>query len=134
MPQLSAALRSLPRATPTPLPWYEMDADPRQHRVTVRLRGTADRATTPPMASVLDGAHAEAVRLGVREVEVDLRSLSFMSVACFERFMTWVRQVELLEPSQRYQIVFLTDARSYWQRRGLMAIASYAREIVRIEP
>jgi len=96
------------------------------------LAGSADARASAELETFVRHLHAGAQRLGVAEVVVDLHGCTFMSSSCFKAFLGWLATIADLSPEARYRIRFAWDAGSYWQRRGLQALKSYAVDLVQL--
>ena len=101
--------------------------------VTLRLQGSAEGAASEDLEKLFAKMHQECVRLGAKEVKIDLRDLEFMSSSCFKSFVTWVLDIEQLPAEQRYGIVLIQSADRHWQRRSLHALESMGAEIITLE-
>ncbi len=101
--------------------------------ILVRCRGNADLRAREPLESLLGRVDAEARRLRVAEVEVDLRDLEFMNSSCFKSFVSWIGRVQDLEPEMQYRIRFVSNPSMHWQQRSLHALRCFAVELVSIE-
>lgn len=101
--------------------------------ISVRLTGNADVRVMAPLDAMLRTLCAELERVPVPEVVVDMRNLQFMNSSCFKSFVTWLGQVQELEPQKQYRIRFLSDANKHWQRRSLSALSCFAVDLVKIE-
>lgn len=97
-----------------------------------RLTGSADARATFDLEEFVKHMHTEARRLAVPEVVVDLNDCSFMNSSCFKAFLSWLAAIAELAPDARYKIRFAWDNSSYWQRRGLQALKSYAVDLVQL--
>ena len=95
-------------------------------RIVAVLRGNADHVAVPALESLLARIHVEAQRLAIEEVIIDLRELEFMNSSCFKSFVTWVSDVQELEPPRQYKIVFLSNLQLHWQKRSLHALRCFA--------
>ena len=73
------------------------------------------------------------MRLGVRQVVVDVTRLEFMNSSCFKSIVAWLTDIMELPEPQQYRIKFKSNPDTLWQRRSLHALRSYALMIVRIE-
>ena len=102
-------------------------------RITACLRGNADLRAQESLKAFLPAIHAEAMRLEVREVVVDLRALEFMNSSCFKALVTWVTQVQELPEERRYGIRFRSSAQLHWQRRSLNALRGFAIDLIQLE-
>jgi hypothetical protein len=98
----------------------------------LRLIGSADARATSELAGFVAHAHAEARRLSVREVVVDLHGCTFMNSSCFKAFLTWLAAIAELSPDAQYRLRFAWDGASYWQRRSLQALKTYAIDLVQL--
>jgi hypothetical protein len=96
------------------------------------LTGSADARATSELETFVKHMHAEARRLGVAEVVVDLNGCSFMNSSCFKAFLGWLAAIAELPGEARYKLRFSWDGSSYWQRRGLQALRSYAVNLVEV--
>jgi hypothetical protein len=101
--------------------------------VSVRLAGSAETASMAALEAMLREVHAAAVRVGAREVRVDLRRLEFMNSSCLKTFITWIGQVQELEAPRQYTVRFLSDDGKHWQRRSLGALSCFAVDLIRVE-
>jgi hypothetical protein len=101
--------------------------------VSVRLAGNADVRVMASLDTMLRALSSELERLLVPEVVVDMRNLQFMNSSCFKSFVTWLGQVQEMEPGRQYRIRFLSDANKHWQKRSLAALSCFAMELVRVE-
>ena len=109
------------------------EATQEANAVTVRLTGSAETASMGALDTMLREVHATAMRIGAREVKVDLRQLEFMNSSCFKTFITWIGQVQELEAAKQYTLRFLSDGTKHWQRRSLGALSCFAVDLIRIE-
>ncbi len=101
--------------------------------MNVRLVGSAESVAMGALGRMLGKLHGEAMRLEVREVTVDVRELEFMNSSCFEAFVSWLGELQDLEPGQQYKIRFLSDEQKHWQRRSLGALSRFAVDLVEID-
>jgi hypothetical protein len=100
--------------------------------VNVRLVGSAESEALGPLGDLLGRLHGEAVRLAVREVTVDVRELEFMNSLCFKTFVSWLGELQELDPGRRYRIRFLSDENKHWQRPSLRVLSGVAADLVRV--
>jgi hypothetical protein len=101
--------------------------------VNVRLVGSAESVAMAPLGHLLGKLHGEAVRLEVREVTIDMRELEFMNSSCFKAFVSWLGELQDLDPGRQYRIRFLSDEQKHWQRRSLGALSCFAVDLIDIE-
>jgi len=101
--------------------------------VKVRLVGSAEAVAMTSLGDLLGKVHGEAMRLAVREVTVDLRDLEFMNSSCFKAFVSWLGELQDLDPGRQYRIRFLSDDQKHWQRRSLGALSCFAVDLIDIE-
>jgi anti-anti-sigma factor len=101
--------------------------------IAVRLAGTADTEIRPNLDQFVQKLHAEAVRIGVANVTVDLRELEFMNSSCLKVFVTWLAKLRDLEASKQYRIQIRSNPQLLWQRRSLAALSCFAADLVTIE-
>lgn len=101
--------------------------------VNVRLVGSAESVAMAPLGHLLGKLHGEAVRLEVREVTIDMRELEFMNSSCFKAFVSWLGDLQDLDPGRQYRIRFLSDEQKHWQRRSLGALSCFAVDLIDIE-
>jgi hypothetical protein len=100
--------------------------------IDAELHGTADTSAAEAVAAFLDEVHAEARKIGAREVSIDLRKLEFMSSACFKSMIAWLAHLET-EP-EPYAVRLRSDPTKHWQARSLAAIVALAGGLVRVDP
>jgi hypothetical protein len=101
--------------------------------VSLRLVGSAESVAMPSLGNLLGKLHGEALRLAVREVTIDMRDLEFMNSSCFKAFVSWLDELQDLEPDRQYRIRFLSDEQKHWQRRSLGALSCFAMDLIQIE-
>lgn len=99
----------------------------------VKFAGEADVEAKPEIDHVVRKVHDEALRLTVGKVEVDLRQLEFMNSSCFKVFVSWLSDVQELDPAKQYRIHLLSNPNLHWQRRSLAALSCFAVDLVSIE-
>lgn len=102
-------------------------------RVVARCAGNADLRAGEALDRLLAAIDAEAQRLQVPEVAVDLRDLEFMNASCFKRFVTWIGRIQEQAPRRQYKIRFLSNPKFRWQERSLQALRCFALELITIE-
>jgi anti-anti-sigma factor len=102
--------------------------------VTVRIAGTADLAGRAQLDDYIQRLHAEAVRLRVSSVSVDMRSLEFMNSSCLKVFVSWLAQLRDLQGNGQYKVRIQSNPELLWQRRSLAALSCFAIDLVSVEP
>lgn len=102
-------------------------------RLVLLLSGTADQRDTDFLDQVLANVHAEAVRLKLTEVAVDVRDLEFMNSTAFKALLSWITAIVGMSAGEQYQIRFLSDARHQWQRRSLEALRCFAVNLISVD-
>ena len=98
-----------------------------------RFSGNADTRAMAAIDTLLKGLHDQALQRNTREVVIDLTELEFMNSSCFKAFVTWIANVQDLEASKQYSIVFRSDPKKHWQRRSLEALSCFAIDLIRVE-
>jgi hypothetical protein len=101
--------------------------------IAVDLTGTGDMHAMSPLGSALKRLHAEAARLGVKAVIVNLRDLYFLNSSCLKQMVTWVKQVRETPAMKRYEIRFVTNTNLHWQRRTLDALVALGDGVVTLQ-
>ena len=96
------------------------------------LKGNADYAAVDAIEMLLTRLHAEAHRLGIVEVMVDLRQLEFMNSSCFKSFVSWINDVQQLPEGQRYKVRFRSNPKLHWQKRSLHTLRCFAVELITV--
>jgi hypothetical protein len=99
--------------------------------VRVTFKGTADLRCQPALEDFLSALHNETVRVRADQVTLDIRSLEFMSSACFRQVVRWVSRVHDAECP--YRISFLSDPAFLWQRRSMQALTRFAGDFVSVK-
>jgi hypothetical protein len=113
---------------------FEAVATSEEKSVRLDLSGSAELQVSDQLGPFLSRVHQEAVRLGVREVTVDLLKLEFMNSSCFKRLVTWLstlREVDGQPPP--YSVRFLSSPRVRWQKASLQALSCFAPGSVTVE-
>jgi hypothetical protein len=100
--------------------------------MNVVLRGNADYGALDALETLLTRAHADAARSGVTEAVVDLRRLEFMSSSCFKCFISWISDIQEMEPEHRYKIRLISNPQLHWQKRSLHSLRCFAMELITV--
>lgn len=100
--------------------------------ITAWLTGNADHAAVDALEMLLTRAHAEAIRLGAREIVIDLRRLELMSSSCFKCFLSWITDIQGLAPDQQYRVRFVSNPQLHWQKRSLHSLRCFAVELISV--
>lgn len=101
-----------------------------QKSIYLRLSGNADMEMVPVLGPYVQRLHNEILRVGAREVMVDLRELYFMNSSCFKALLMWIASIKKLIPDDAYNVQFLTNPKQTWQKRNLRAMQEFAPSIV----
>jgi hypothetical protein len=99
---------------------------------SLRLSGTADGGVVSQLSSLLEDMHAQLVAAKTAEVTVDIRTLDFMNASCFNVIVGWLDRIQLLPPSERYQLRFAINPAIPWQCRSLRTLACFATDLVQV--
>jgi hypothetical protein len=99
----------------------------------VALVGNADLRVRKALDVMLKTLHAEAMRLSLHAVIIDVTQLEFMNSSCFKSFVSWLTDILDLPEGQRYKVRFRSNPATLWQRRSLHALRSFALMIVSVE-
>nr|HEX4319165.1 hypothetical protein [Kofleriaceae bacterium] len=100
--------------------------------IQVWLHGAADDASLDSLEMVLTRVHADATRLAVTDVAVDVRELGHVNASCFNSMMSWVNELRALPDGRRYQVTFRANPKVLWQRRNLQSLRAFAPELIRV--
>jgi hypothetical protein len=98
--------------------------------VRVALTGTADLRSQLALDNFFTALHRQTVATAADEVKVDVRSLEFMSAACFRLVVEWLCRVD--EAARPYRVCFLANRTLAWQRRSMAALSSLAGGFVSV--
>jgi hypothetical protein len=101
--------------------------------LVAHFAGSADSRAVATIDGFLVRLHGEALRLAPPEVVCDFREFDFMNSSCFKAFVTWIGNLQDLEPAKQYKIRFLSDDNKHWQRRSLEALRCFAVDLIRVE-
>jgi hypothetical protein len=101
-------------------------------RPTRRLGGNAEGAVSDALEALLTSLHARLHAAGAREIVVDIRTLEFMSAACFNALVAWLTLITELPAAERYQLQFASNLAIPWQRRSLDTLACFATDLVTV--
>jgi len=105
----------------------------RRPGLTLRLRGAAEATAGDTLGVLFTRMHEECVRVGARELRIDLRHLEVMSSSCFKDIVSWVLRIEALPVAQRYSLVLVHSQVHAWQRRSLRALAAMGPDVIVLE-
>jgi hypothetical protein len=111
--------------------FFTIGSDGKGKNVHVTFKGTADLRCQPALEDFLAALHSETVRLRANQVTLDIRSLEFMSSACFRQLVRWVSSVD--DAERPYKISFLADPALQWQRRSMQALTRFAGDFVSVK-
>ena len=96
------------------------------------LRGSADMEARPSLSQFMLQAHAEAERLAVPEVLVDVHELYFINSVCLKSLVVWIDSITNSTAAARYKLTFLVDSHLHWQDRSILALQRMAPDIVQV--
>jgi hypothetical protein len=85
----------------------------------VHLKGNADSASNDAFGLFVNKLHAEAQRLRVKHVQLDLHELYFMTSSCIKCFVTWIGFITAAPSAQQYKLDFVVNPNLRWQKRNL---------------
>jgi hypothetical protein len=111
---------------------FEATAVRRGNEISILLKGEADIRAKPHLAGFFRAVHGAALPAGMK-VHVDWRALRFMNSSCFQDFVVWLAEIGKAPADNGYNVTFLADAKQYWQRRSLHALATFAPDRVVVE-
>ena len=111
---------------------FEATATRRANEISILLKGEADIRAKPHLAGFFRAVHGAALQSGMK-VHVDWRALRFMNSSCFQDFVVWLAEIGKIPADNCYNVTFLADAKQYWQRRSLHALATFAPDRVVVE-
>lgn len=97
----------------------------------VSLAGNGDVRAQDELEAFLGQLHAEAMRLGVTQVELDCRELRFMNSCCLKALVSWIGAVQ--DSGGQYRICFLSNPRLHWQKRSFRALSCFAAQLVTVQ-
>ncbi len=101
--------------------------------VRIMMSGNADMDVVPLLGPYLSQVHEHLCSGGARSVVVDIRDLYFLNSSCFKAIINWIASIDTLEPSQKYDVKFVTNSRLNWQKRNLRSILDFAPTIVAVQ-
>lgn len=81
------------------------------------------RSVLDPYWADLD---AEALRLGIRKIEIDLRSVAFMNSSGLLTFVRWLTRLKERTEGTGYKVLFHYDTNVTWQRTNVPVLAKLA--------
>ncbi len=102
-------------------------------QLVVELIGNADHRTSDQMRDLCAQLHTAAMESSVTAAVIDMRKLEFMNSSCFKSLVTWVSDIQDLEPARRYKIRTLSNPAIPWQKRSLQSLQYFAVDLVSIE-
>ena len=98
----------------------------------VEMSGNADLRAQERLGRFLRAMDAEALRLGIGEVVIDLRELQFMNSSCFKELISWITDMQERAEAQQYRINFASNPALHWQKRSLRALTCFADGLVSV--
>ncbi len=121
------------RVTPVQQKSFRAEALLEPSGVSVRFSGTADPNVKPHVDRFLCEVHAEACRIDVEAVSVDMSALDFINSSCLKAFVTWITTVQEMAQG-RYQISFMFKPARDWQKRSVEALSRLGEDVVTTAP
>ena len=100
--------------------------------IAVRFSGTADLSVKDIMDRFLIDVHAEASRMDVKSVSVDVSGLEFINSSCLMAIVTWITTVQSMV-NRRYQIAFHFKAVRDWHRRSFDVLTQLGEDVVTVQ-
>jgi hypothetical protein len=100
--------------------------------IAVRFSGTADLSVKDIMDRFLIDVHAEASRMDVKSVSVDVSGLEFINSSCLMAIVTWITTVQSMV-NRRYQIAFHFKAVRDWHRRSFDVLTQLGEDVVTVK-
>jgi hypothetical protein len=100
--------------------------------ITASLKGNADYAALDTLAVLLERIHAEARRLGAKEVVIVLRELEFMNSSCFKSFVSWITNIQEMDTDKQYKVMFVSNPNMHWQKRSLHSLRCFAIDLISV--
>jgi hypothetical protein len=114
--------------------FFAVEASGDDSGLRARFIGNADMDAIAPLETLLPRLHAELLRVGAKEIEVDLRDLEFMNSACMKLFVNWVSDILDVPEEKRYRLRFRSNPEIRWQKRSLMALQCFTTDVVTVDP
>src|SRR4051812_43817923 len=108
-----------------------VDASQDGEKLVLAMSGSADLRDSSPLAELLLKHDAEVRRLGLTQVDVDVRAVEFMNSSALNAFVRWFADMKM--KGEGYRVRFLSDPSKRWQRGSLSALASFAAGTVTVE-
>jgi len=99
-------------------------------RLFLTLTGTADMAAHDVLRHSLGVVRSDVERLGLSQVQIDLRALYLLNSSCIKALLRLVYLAQTEHPS--FSIEFLVDPNLSWQARALAPLKRLAPELVRV--
>jgi hypothetical protein len=98
----------------------------------IALRGSADMEARTSLVQFIVQAHAEAERLSVDQVLIDVHELYFINSECLKSLVVWINLIMNSKASAHYTLVFLVDSHLHWQDRSILALQRMAPDVVQV--
>lgn len=99
----------------------------------VRLQGVLrEQAHQRDLPAVLEAVHLDAVRLGVHEIVLDLRELSYASADFWRSLVLWLRWMQA-PPVARYKLRILANPSHNWQSIGMSTLSVFGGKHLAVE-
>lgn len=99
----------------------------------LRLRGTADGRSAERLEDLINRTHRALLARRATTFRIDLREVALMSDSCFNVFVAWIGQIQMLPAAERYQLAFAIDPGTAWQRRSVVTMSSVAADVVKLD-
>ena len=101
--------------------------------VTLVASGTVDQLSNTAFERALRTLHDDAVASPTTEAVVDLRAVEFMNSSGLKVLLSWISDIQGLEPPHRYAVRFLSNEQMHWQRRSLHVVRCFASDLITID-
>jgi len=98
--------------------------------LAAQLVGLAEIPEQLSLRGLLGTLHALALERKSKIVEIDVRTVRFMSSSCIKELVGHLSQVRALPEAERYRVRYVLDPFVRWQRPSLQALYAFAPDVV----
>lgn len=98
--------------------------------LSVRLSGTGDTVAVEPLRDCLEQIRADMIRLKLKHLEIDIRSLYLLNSSCIKSLVRFLYILQTDGPN--ISVGFSVDKNLSWQARALSPLTRMAPDIVKI--
>ena len=109
---------------------FALEASKTPEGLSLKLSGTGDMVAVEPLRIGLEQVRADMIRLKLKHLEIDIRSLYLLNSSCIKGLVRFLYILQTDGP--KISVGFSVDKNLSWQARALSPLTRMAPEIVKV--